>query len=197
MTNVFALNLFYDVSVKSFSFELLLLAVFLAWPELPRLIKLLVLNQTVDPRQEIPLSRKRSVVRTASVVVGALGAGVFLLEILGSRQASARSAAALAAAPLYGMWKVDEFRVLDKSRAPLFTNKLATKLHLKPGEDCWTELIFESKGRAVIELGNGERDSVDVAFSKEKTHADFTDLGDPKWKAQLAIQQQGKKSLNL
>lgn len=197
MTNVFVLNLFYDVSVKSFSFELLLLAIFLAWPEFPRLIKLLVLNQTVDPRWEIPLSHKRSVVRGAYLVQGAIGACVFLLEILGARGIYARDAASTAAAPLYGIWKVDEFQVLDNSQAPLFTEKLSTELHLRPGEDRWNELIFDSNERAVIELGNRVRDWVNVAFNKDKAHVDFTDSDDPKWRAQLAIQQQGKKSLHL
>jgi uncharacterized membrane protein YphA (DoxX/SURF4 family) len=49
MTNVVALNFFYDVPVKLYSSHLLLMAVFLLVPELRRLANVLVLNRPTEP----------------------------------------------------------------------------------------------------------------------------------------------------
>ncbi len=48
MTQVFALNMTYDVPVKLFSFHLLLLALFLLAPDLPRLGRFFFLNRTTE-----------------------------------------------------------------------------------------------------------------------------------------------------
>jgi hypothetical protein len=47
MTNVFLLNMTYDVPVKLVSLQLLLLAFFLVWPDLPRLINFFFRNRSV------------------------------------------------------------------------------------------------------------------------------------------------------
>lgn len=49
LTNVVALNLFYDVPVKLFSIQLLLFAIFLTLPDVKRLINLIVLNKQTKP----------------------------------------------------------------------------------------------------------------------------------------------------
>jgi uncharacterized membrane protein YphA (DoxX/SURF4 family) len=47
--NIVLLNFCYDVPVKLFSLNLLLMAGFLAWPDLRRLANVLVLNRTAEP----------------------------------------------------------------------------------------------------------------------------------------------------
>ena len=54
MTNVFMLNMCYDVPVKLFSLHLLLMAVFLLVPDLGRLANVLVLNRPAEPRSLAP-----------------------------------------------------------------------------------------------------------------------------------------------
>ncbi|MCP3100633.1 hypothetical protein LZ198_17315 [Myxococcus sp. K15C18031901] len=51
LTNVVALNFFYDVPVKLYSLRLLLLAVFLLAPDLRRLVDVLVLNRATRPAE--------------------------------------------------------------------------------------------------------------------------------------------------
>lgn len=55
MTNVAAINFFYDVPVKLFSSHLVLLSVFLAAPDLPRLAGLFLFNTPVAPRNLDPI----------------------------------------------------------------------------------------------------------------------------------------------
>lgn len=54
MSNVFALNLFYDVPVKIGSARYLLSGLFLAAPDLLRIIGLLVFRKTTEPRDDAP-----------------------------------------------------------------------------------------------------------------------------------------------
>jgi hypothetical protein len=49
MTNVFALNMFYDVPVKLYSFHLLVMALVIAAPDLGRLFRFAVLQTPTDP----------------------------------------------------------------------------------------------------------------------------------------------------
>jgi uncharacterized membrane protein YphA (DoxX/SURF4 family) len=49
MLNIVLLNFCYDVPVKLFSMNLLLMAVFLAWPDLRRITNVLVLNRAAEP----------------------------------------------------------------------------------------------------------------------------------------------------
>ena len=66
MTNVAAMNLFYDVPVKLFSTHLILMALFLAAPDLPRLFGLLLFNVPTAAKPA-PLPRSRALfVRRAS-----------------------------------------------------------------------------------------------------------------------------------
>ncbi|MEM7246333.1 MAG: thiol-disulfide oxidoreductase DCC family protein [Acidobacteriota bacterium] len=54
MTNVMALNFFYDVPVKLFSTHLVLIAIFIMAPDIPRLLSFLVFNLPVKPRSLTP-----------------------------------------------------------------------------------------------------------------------------------------------
>ena len=55
LTQVFMLNMTYDVPVKLFSFHLILLSLFLLAPDIKRLIDLFFLNRTVEPSTQFPL----------------------------------------------------------------------------------------------------------------------------------------------
>jgi hypothetical protein len=55
MTNVFLMNMCFDVPVKLYSLHYLLMAIFLIAPDLPRLIRVLVLGKAVEARPYTPL----------------------------------------------------------------------------------------------------------------------------------------------
>jgi hypothetical protein len=59
MTQVFILNMCYDVPVKLYAFHYLMMGLFLAGPALPQLLKLLVLGQPVERVYEGPLFQTR------------------------------------------------------------------------------------------------------------------------------------------
>lgn len=196
MTSVFALNVFYDVPVKLFSLELLLLAVYLAAPDFPRLLRLLVLNRAVEPRNETPLSDKQRVGRWAVLAQGGLAACFFAAALLGSAQLYAKRQAEIRNVPLAGVWDVDQFQ-LDGNSQPLLTTKLATEMHVEPGEDRWTKFIVGSAREGVIQLHNGVWDYVGISVNKDHTQLDVDDSADATWKVHFAIQQPGGNLLRL
>ena len=81
MTHVFALNMCFDVPVKLYSFNYLMMAVFLVAPDLPRFVNVLMLGKAVESRPFTPLlgnikfDRRALVLRTLLVI--AMGYGQF------------------------------------------------------------------------------------------------------------------------
>jgi hypothetical protein len=59
MSQVLMLNLSYDVPVKQLSIQLIVMACFIAAPDVKRLVALLVLNRPTAPRPATPLLRSR------------------------------------------------------------------------------------------------------------------------------------------
>ena len=196
MTNVFALNVFYDVPVKSFSLQLLLVAIYLASPEFPRLLNVLVLNRTVEPRSETPLADDKTVVNWARLAQGGIATCFFTLCLIGATHRYAVRQAATRNVPLFGIWEVDEFKMAGNSQ-PLFTTKLAGELNLRPGHDRWTKFIIEGPGGAVLQLQSGVLDFVNISLSNDHAQLEMSDSDDPQWKAHFAIQQQARDLLNL
>ena len=196
--NVVALNLAYNIPVKLFSTNLLLIAVYLAAPELPRLFNLLVRNRAVAPHPLIALSTNRRVdrgVKIAQVVLGmAFFATFFYTE--SHRYAETQKAASVPV-PLQGIWLVDDFTVTGGSQSSLFTPFLTKDLRLQPGEERWTKLVFDAPKQMVIQTENGALDFVRLKLSEAKDEALLTDSGDAAWKADLKLQQPGPNLLNM
>jgi hypothetical protein len=106
LTNVVALNLFYDVSVKLYSMTLLATAVFLALPEAPRLMRFFFSADSVPARREPPVFRSRHGVLAAN-----LGKTAFLLGVavpMGWRDYDeSRAQRTSSAGPLAGFYTAD------------------------------------------------------------------------------------------
>lgn len=197
LTNIFALNLAYDVSVKSLSLQYLLMAIYLAAPECPNLVSLLILSQPVAPKPEVALSNKLAVTRWAWIVQGVAGLLSFLLAFAGGAQAYAKSVARSTSSPFIGVWKVVDFGVSgDPHRSPL-TNKLAAKLQLSSGDQRWKKLVFEPWGSLVIEYPNGELQHARLKLQSDNAHGELSDGSDKTWNGHLSLERAGPKSLAL
>jgi hypothetical protein len=141
MTNVFALNVFYDVPVKLFSFHLLLLALFVLAPEFSRLANLLVFNRPPGPPVPSALSDNpaldRAIVGASWLLAAAFGACMFVSTFTSYRERVAKIDPTV---PFYGVWKVDDFVARDA------------------GESLWApsrleRFVFESPNEVIIEAG--------------------------------------------
>jgi hypothetical protein len=129
MTQVFVLNMTYDVPVKLFSFHLLLMALFLLAPDLQRLCRFFFLDRPVDSSTQGQLFRSRRRNRIALAAQVLLG-----LWILGVNGYTARNAwntygGGRPKSPLYGIWNVTQISGDGQSGVP--------------GVYRWRRLIFE------------------------------------------------------
>jgi hypothetical protein len=198
LINVFALNMSYDVPVKLFSFHLLLMAVFLAAPDLPRLANLLVFNRTAPAAPVTPLSERIWIRRGATVAVSVLGAAVFCTVSLWAWRGYAKNQAAASVKPPYhGVWVVDDFAAGGPAGHAIFTDKLTEEMHLQPGDERWKSLIFERSKVLVIQCGNDVMDSVTFALDAAGKTAVLSDDADPKWKGTLTFSQTGPQLLSI
>lgn len=151
MSNVFALNLAYDVVL---SFHLLLISIFLAAPELPRMANLLVWNRAVSPARVAPLSERRWMRRGASIAHYLLGACLFATFFWSAgRIYLKREATASFKSPFYGVWMIDQFDIRGDGKQSLFTERLAAALDLNT--DRWEKLIFDRPNWVAIQCASG------------------------------------------
>ncbi|MFM7521582.1 MAG: hypothetical protein ACKO9B_14090 [Planctomycetota bacterium] len=109
MANVFMLNLCYDVPVKLFSFQLLLLALVVAAPNVPRLVAMFLRNEAVPPADLLGPWRGSRWSRAATgLKIAWLGATLGLLAF-GSSQTAAFLAPSAAPGTRAGTWEIGEF----------------------------------------------------------------------------------------
>jgi uncharacterized membrane protein YphA (DoxX/SURF4 family) len=122
MTQVFILNITYDVHVKIFSLHLLLLSLFLLPPEAGRMAALLSGDRSVGPCKQPELfttPRASRIALAAQIVFGVwlsglnAHSGFSRWQVYGSGRTLP---------PLYGIWNVDELLIDGQIRPPLLTD---------------------------------------------------------------------------
>jgi hypothetical protein len=122
MGHVVALNFCYDVPVKLFSTHLMLMALFLAAPDLPWLARVFVLGQRAVPRGYTPLVRSPWLDWTLFVIRTALVLTEVGLTFYQNHEASKTYGRQNPEPPLYGLWEVEEFTLDSQVRPPLTTD---------------------------------------------------------------------------
>jgi uncharacterized membrane protein YphA (DoxX/SURF4 family) len=185
MSNVFMLNMCYDVPVKLFSLHLLLMAVVLAAPDLRSLAHLFLLVRTVELRQDPPLFRRKWLNRSLLGLQFAL----CLLVTGGALYAAHRGAqfqSQTVAPPLYGIWSVEEYAVDGKVVPPSPTDQAR-----------WQRVILENSWRMIGEDSSGSRRRYSLTLDETKHTLKLVQIGDPNWKADFTYQTPQTNLLTL
>lgn len=177
MSNVVMLNFSYDVPVKLYSSHLLLMAVFLAAPDLRRLASLFVWNRRVPPAEQRPLFASRKGNHAALVF-----RTVFILYVTGaalhrSHEDKLQYADVAAQQRLYGAWEVEELTV-DGTVLPL----------LVTDETLWRRLVFEWPGAIGIQYAH-ETEIRDYELRLDPGPYVFALCCDPEWTAAISFKQ--------
>jgi hypothetical protein len=195
MANVLALNIFYDVNQKIRCLYYLLLALYLAAPQLSRLWRLLVLERVTAPVPE-PIVRGPRGMRIAASVIPMLFAVTLMIHFIPSdlyrynlslRKDSLRG-------PNYGVWKVTSFAVADENKT-LLTEKLLEDMEIKPGQDRWQQMLLDAGGDVYFQLGNGTYQEVDARDDPNTGDMLLTDSGDSEWQSRLHLQRTSQTTL--
>ncbi len=133
MTNVVLLNFCYDVPVKLFSTELLVMAIAIAWPQLRRLVGA-ALGYRVE---EVP-PRPRGTATGERIRLAGKLAMLGVLALIPVFYHSADAAMDRTTTPLDGVWTVERMRIDGVDKPALFTDDAR-----------WRKLIICSSGTLV------------------------------------------------
>jgi serine/threonine protein kinase len=139
MTNVLVLNMSYDVGVKLFSFHLVIMSVFLAAADLPRLANVFVFHRPTEAVPDQPLVKNkvwnRSIIAAQVVCVCYFAANEFRDAWQFDRNRDQKELSD----PFHGIWTVDEFRVNGELQPPLVTDSTRWKRVVFDKPDSWDE----------------------------------------------------------
>lgn len=118
MLNVFLMNMSYDIPVKLFSLQLVLLSLFLLLLDYKRLLNVFILNKAVFPQRSQPPFRHKWANLTTRVVKGIAIVGGIGLTVFNNLQ-SRELYGDLAAKPaMYGIYEVEELIRNNDTIAP-------------------------------------------------------------------------------
>ncbi len=183
LTEVFILNMTYDVPVKLFSFHLILISLFLLAPELSRIVSLFFLDREIGPSTRPNLFVRTWANRVALVLQIAFGLVMIITSGLEARKQWYSYGGGAAKSPLYGIWNVKEL-LIGGGPAQL-TEK-----------EQWRRVIFDRPTSMAVQ-------GVDDAFVFYRAAVDVAsgaiDLTKPNenWKARLNFQRSGNGRLSL
>ena len=178
MTNVFVLNMSYDVPVKLYSLHLLLLSVFLVLPELRRLARFFILNRATEPAPVELHFRRKWIGRSLLAVQLLLGLFFAGSSFYGSyQQLKNFTETARMKAPLYGAWAVEEFVADGQPRPPLVTDELR-----------WQKVVLENVNIFTAQGMKGQILRMNAKMDFANKSIALTLRTDPKWKGNLTYE---------
>ena len=185
MTQVFMLNMTYDVPVKIMSFHLLLLAIFLLAPDLRRLLVFFFRNEPVSASAPSPIFRSRRAARIALAIQLAYAAIVLGFTVRGAYKGWFEFGGGRSKPPLYGLWDAEEYSIDGQSRAPLTTDK-----------ERWRWVVIREDRIAVQKMDDSFLFFPLVFDGDKKTFA-LTDYERQGWHATLTFQRPASDELDV
>jgi len=185
-TEIFSLNMTYDVPVKLFSFHLILMSLVLLAPEMRRLANVLVLNRATGPSAHPPLFSGRRAMRIAVAVQLVLGAYLVGMNVYGSYKAWFGYGGGAPKSPLYGIWKIEEMAIDGQVRAPLLTDF-----------DRWKHLTFQGPSAMGFQRMDETFGSFGAKIDMAGGTIALTKPTDKTWKGQLGITRPDANTMTL
>jgi hypothetical protein len=186
-TQVFLLNMTYDVPVKLLSIHLILLALFLLSFDARRLANFFFLDRAARPSSQPPLFRRPRANRIALVVQILFGLWLIGANLYGSISVYNVYGPGRPKSPLYGIWDVQDFSMDGQSRAPLLTDTQR-----------WRRLIFDFP--QYVSIQDMDEDTSHLYSAKIDMNAKtvaLTSFTDKNWKAAFSFAQPAPSQLVL
>jgi len=187
VTHVFVLNMTYDIGLKLISFHLILLAVFLLAPDLPRLADFFLSDRAAGAAGEPPLFRTRRANRIALVVQ--LLAGVYLVGM----QTDVnwvywyKEGGGAPKSPLYGIWNVEQVEIDGQIRPPV----------LNDYDRRWRRVIFDKPDSVSFQRTDDSFARYNVSIDIYNHALVLTKVNSKTWKASFTFQRPREDQLTL
>jgi hypothetical protein len=179
MTEVFVLNMTYDVPVKLFAFHMMLMTTFLLIPERSRLVQFCFRDCAVarpTARRFFAGGRANWIAVVAQLVFGFLlfGAGLY-----GAIRDWSKYGGGAPKSPLYGIWNVDEMSIDGIVRSPLLTDY-----------DRWRRVVFDFPESMMFERMDDSIGRFELSFDAKRGSLVLKKQADKKWRGQLTVYHQ-------
>lgn len=173
MTQVFVLNMTYDVPVKLLSFHLILISAFLLGPNLERLADFFLRYRTTCPAAlvALPLTSDRAF-RIASIAQVVLWLWIVGNMIYSDWDSWHKYGGGSPKPPLYGIWDVESLTIDGQPHPPLITE-----------HDGWRRIIIDFPESAQIQLMDESRKGYGASVDEKKNTLSLTKNDDKNWKA--------------
>jgi hypothetical protein len=183
MGNVFMLNMCFDVPVKLYSLHLLLMAIFLATPELRRLAEFFIFHRTTNLSVATPLFRRKWLNRAVLVLQLLAAFGYATLALYGSHQQNEQAAIK---PPHYGIWTVEEYSVDGKVLPPSLSEA-----------NRWRRVILDHPERLTVQYVDSPQERFFLKQDRDKSSVTLNRRGDPNWKSELFYHEVDPDTIEL
>jgi uncharacterized membrane protein YphA (DoxX/SURF4 family) len=178
LLNIFVLNMSYDVPVKLYSFNLLLMAVFLTLPDLRRLFDFFVLNRPAQPAACPPLLHRKLLNRGLLVFQFVFGLFFICTTLYQSHKQALQYGELGPKSPYYGIWSVEDFTVDGQVHPPLLSDYSR-----------WRSIVFDSPRALSIHPVKGRRVVYGMSLDNPPHTLTLTRFDTPGWKTQFSFAQ--------
>ncbi len=178
LTQIFVLNMTYDVPVKQFSFHLMLMALLILAPDVKRLGNFFFLNRPAGAAERAPLFAARRAQRIAGACIAFLWLWMIGNNVYGAWEGWRQYGGGASRPPLYGIWNIEEYRVEDKALPLLATDAQQ-----------WRRIIFDFPELAMVERMDDSRTGYAAKLDAGASTLTLTDNNDKSWKASFAIKR--------
>ena len=178
MVQVDTLNMTYDVPVKMFAFHLILLACFLLAPDVPRLVRFLLLRRTTSLSTEEQLFRsvRANRIALAAQVIFGLWLVAFNFNYAWGIWNTRGGGRPLP--PLYGIWEVKQMSIDEQPRPPLLTDSAR-----------WRRAIFDYPDRMAFQRMDDSFAPYGASVNLPERTLALTKSDDKGWTASFTFQQ--------
>ena len=186
LVQVFVLNMTYDVPVKLFSFHLILMALFLMAPDLPRVIDFFILDRAVGPSSQpqlFPTRHANRIALTLQIIFGIWLVGVNAYGDLNNWYAFGDGRAK---SPFYGIWNVEQFSVDGQLRSPLLTDY-----------DRWRRVIFDFTTSVNFQRMDDSFIGYGASINLNNRTVTLTKANDRNWRANFTFERPTLNQLTL
>jgi len=176
LTQIFMLNMTYDVPVKQFSFHLLLIAVLILAPDFKRLLNFFLLRRTAAPAPYEPLFTTRPAQRIAAASIAFLWLWMIGNNAYNTWDDWRQYGGGAPRSALYGIWDIEDYSLDGKPQPLLVTD---------PQQ--WRRIVFDSPQFARVQRMDASGTGYSAKIDQGAHTLTLTDSNNKNWKATLTF----------
>jgi len=185
-TQIFMLNMTYDVPVKLLAFHLILISLFLLSFDCKRLANFFFLDRPAPSSSDRSLFRRQRANRIALAVQILFGFWLIGANLYNSVSVYNVYGPGRPKSPLYGIWNVQDLTVDGQSRAPLLTDTTR-----------WRRLVFDSPQYATAQNMDDSFHTYGVKIDIKGKTLELSSFTDKNWKANFSFAEPTPSQLVL